>query len=90
VRPEDLYEHATDQREMQRLPARVNSIEPLGAETMLLMAVEGSGEEIVARVGRDTLLPPGAKTDIFLDPAGLHLFDKTTTNAITQESGSSP
>jgi multiple sugar transport system ATP-binding protein len=90
VRPEDLYEHATDRREMQRLPVRVISIEPLGAETILLMALERSGEEVVARVGRDTRLSPGAKTDIFIDPAGLHLFDKTTTNAITQESGSSP
>jgi multiple sugar transport system ATP-binding protein len=89
VRPEDLYEQAPDQREMQRLPARVISIEPLGAETILLMALEGSGEEIVARIGRDTLLSPGAKTDILLDPAGLHLFDKTTTNAITREGGSS-
>jgi multiple sugar transport system ATP-binding protein len=90
VRPEDLYEQANDRREMQRLPARVNSIETLGAETMLLMAIEGSGEEIVARVGRDTHLSPGAKTDVLLDPAGLHLFDKTTTKAITQEGGSSP
>jgi multiple sugar transport system ATP-binding protein len=83
VRPEDLYEHAPDQREMQRLPARVISIEPLGAETILLMALEGSGEEVVARIGRDTVLSAGAKTDILLDPAGLHLFDSITTNAIT-------
>jgi multiple sugar transport system ATP-binding protein len=87
VRPEDLYEHATDQREMQRLPVRVISIEPLGAETILLMALERSGEEVVARVGRDTLLSPGAKTDILLDPAGLHLFDKTTTIAIAPGGG---
>jgi multiple sugar transport system ATP-binding protein len=89
VRPEDLYEHAADQREMQRLPVRVISIEQLGAETILQMALEKSGEEIVARIGRDTLLSPGAKTDILLDPAGLHLFDKATTNAITQGGGSS-
>jgi multiple sugar transport system ATP-binding protein len=85
VRPEDLYEHAPGQREMQGLPTRVISIEPLGAETILLMALEGSGEEIVARIGRDTMLSPGAKMDILLDPTGVHLFDKTTTNAISRE-----
>jgi multiple sugar transport system ATP-binding protein len=85
VRPEDLYEHAPDRREMRGLRARVISTEPLGAETILLMALDGSGEEIVARIGRDTMLSTGAKTDILLDPAGVHLFDKTTKNAIPRE-----
>jgi hypothetical protein len=40
---------------------------------------------MVARIGRDTVLSPGAKADILLDPAGVHLFDKTTTNAIARE-----
>lgn len=85
VRPEDLYEPAPDQREMPRLPARVVSTEPLGAETIVLMALEGSGEEIVARFARDTFLAAGARTDILLDPAGVHLFDPMTTNAISRE-----
>jgi multiple sugar transport system ATP-binding protein len=85
LRPEDLYETAPagGPAEIARLPARVVAVEPLGAETLLLVALDGSNEELVARIGRDTDLSSGERLDIALDSAALHLFDPATTRAIT-------
>ena len=83
IRPEDLYEEPTGpmggKREAMRV--RVQTVEPLGAET-LLMLTGGSGEELTARIGRETALRPGAEADLFLDTAEIHLFDPKTTKAI--------
>ena len=64
------------------LPARVVAVEPLGAETLLLMALDGSNEELMARIGRDTALRSGERIEIALDTAAIHLFDPATTKAI--------
>ncbi len=84
VRPEDLYESApaVGSVEVARLPARVVAIEPLGAETLLVVALDSSNEELIARVGRDTGLRSGDRFDIALDTAAIHLFDSATTKAI--------
>jgi multiple sugar transport system ATP-binding protein len=84
VRPEDLYESAPagGSMEVARLPARVVAVEPLGAETLLVVALGGSNEELIARVGRDTGLSNGDRFDIALDTAAIHLFDSATTKAI--------
>ena len=60
---------------------RIQAVEPLGAETLLMLSGV-SGEEITARIGRDTALRPGAETDLFLDTAEIHLFDPKTTKVI--------
>ncbi|HEX3499573.1 MAG TPA: sn-glycerol-3-phosphate ABC transporter ATP-binding protein UgpC [Stellaceae bacterium] len=84
VRPEDLYEAAPSppQAAMVELAVRVDAVEPLGAETLLVLSLDGSPEELVARIGRDTALRPGERIDIKLDAAALHLFDATTTRVI--------
>ena len=64
------------------MPARVVAVEPLGAETLLVLSVDGSGDELVARVGRDTALRSGDRHEVALDVAALHIFDPTTTKAI--------
>ena len=81
VRPEDLYETAppADLSEVARLPARVVAVEPLGAETLLVMALDASSEELIARIGRDTALRSGDRLDVALDTAAIHLFDPATT-----------
>jgi len=84
IRPEDVYESPPPgaSESFVRLAARVVAVEPLGAETLLVLALEASGEELVARVGRDTRLRRGDRHQVALDAAALHLFDSTTTKAI--------
>ena len=84
IRPEDLYETASAgaAAEIARLPARVVAVEPLGAETLLLVALEVSNDELIARIGRATALKSGDRLDIALDTAAIHLFDPGTTKAI--------
>jgi multiple sugar transport system ATP-binding protein len=84
IRPEDLYEStsAGGPQEVTRLPARVIVVEPLGAETLLVVALDASNDELIARIGRDTALRSGDRVDIALDTAAIHLFDSVTTKAI--------
>ena len=84
IRPEDLYETAPAGGDAQiaRLPVRVVAVEPLGAETLLVVALEGSNEELIARIGRDTSVRSGDRLAIALDTAAIHLFDPATTKAI--------
>ena len=83
VRPEDLYEAVpAGAAHFARLPVRVVAVEPLGAETLLVVALDASGEEVIARIGRDTALCAGDRFDVALDIAAIHLFDPVTTKAI--------
>src|SRR5262245_8753902 len=61
IRPEDLYEISSAKLggRAAQLPARIVAVEPLGAETLLVLATEVSNEELIARIGRDTALRPG-------------------------------
>ena len=53
IRPEDLYEFAPsdDAGRFAHLPVRVTAVEPLGAETLLVMALDGSDDDVIARGG---------------------------------------
>jgi ABC-type sugar transport system ATPase subunit len=84
VRPEDLYEFVPpgDPSQFAQLPVRVDAVEPLGAETLLMASLDGSTAEVIARVGRDTALRRGDRLELALDTAALHLFDPATTKAI--------
>ena len=84
VRPEDLYERSPPDREadLLALSARVEAIEPLGAETLLIVRLEGLEEEVVARVGRDSTAVAGAPLTLHLDTTALHLFDPETGRAL--------
>jgi len=84
VRPEDLYEvePAGVASCFARIPARVIAVEPLGAETLLVLTLADSKEEVIAQVGRRTALRSGATATIGLDTTALHLFDPATNKAI--------
>ncbi|HET7097388.1 MAG TPA: sn-glycerol-3-phosphate ABC transporter ATP-binding protein UgpC [Casimicrobiaceae bacterium] len=84
IRPEDLYESlpAASATSIARVPARVTAVEPLGAETLLVLALAGSDDEVIARIGRDTNVKSGERIDIGVDGAAVHLFDPATTKAI--------
>jgi multiple sugar transport system ATP-binding protein len=82
VRPEDLYEVPPPglQDRTVALPVRVEAVEPLGAETLLVLSFED--EELIARIGRDTGLRGGDRVAIALDAGAIHLFDPKTGAAL--------
>jgi len=84
VRPEDLYASlpAADSGRFASLPARVIAVEPLGAETLVVMTLQGSDEELMARLGRDNVWRAGDAVEIAVDSAAIHIFDPETTRAI--------
>ena len=55
IRPEDFYDNAglTQGLVTERISALVSAVEPLGAETLLLIRVAGLEDEVMASVGRD-------------------------------------
>jgi multiple sugar transport system ATP-binding protein len=83
IRPEDLYE--APRGGFPQLSARIVAVEPLGAETLLVFTIEGSAEEAIARVGRETRLHVGDHASLYLDSAAIHLFDPATGSAIARD-----
>jgi multiple sugar transport system ATP-binding protein len=84
IRPEDL--ELTDVAQLNDvdatvLPATISGVEPLGAETMLVVDVPESGE-MIARLNRDVSVRPGDAVGLRFDPDAVHLFDAETTRAI--------
>jgi len=85
IRPEDLYEASPrpgDDRVAPMTGARVVAVEPLGAETLIVLTLEGMGDDLIMRGGRETRLRPGDLMTLMLDTAAMHLFDTMTTRAI--------
>jgi multiple sugar transport system ATP-binding protein len=87
IRPEDLYERAEAADAGYRVPIafRALAVEPLGAETLLVLALEGRDEEVIARVGRETSVKMGDNVTIGLDTRAVHLFDPATTRVIPRD-----
>ena len=75
IRPEHVYERPPPGI---AAPAwaefRVTVVEPLGAETLLTLALD-DGPELIARVGGDSRAALGDTLRVALDPACVHLFD---------------
>jgi multiple sugar transport system ATP-binding protein len=63
--------------------ARVDAIEPLGAETLLLVAADGF--EATARLGRDVAARVGDLVTLSFDPGAVHLFDPATGIVIAKD-----
>ncbi len=85
IRPEDLYE--TPPRpgdDCVPLTTQVGAVEPLGAETLLVLTPDGTAD-IVARVGRDTSARVGERKTVLLDTAAVHLFDAATQRVIPRD-----
>ncbi len=84
VRPEDLYETGTDVPggPPLLLEVKVEAVEYLGAETLLLLTLGQGGPELVARIGRFTNARAGQWIKIALDMGTLHLFDPKSGRAI--------
>jgi multiple sugar transport system ATP-binding protein len=86
VRPEDIYERTSrpDDTSLLAIATRVAAVEPLGAETLLVVEAEPA-QEIIARIGRVTQLRPGDQTSLLIDTKAIHLFDAETTRAIPRD-----
>ena len=84
VRPEDIYETVPPDLGSRAgaLPVHVIAVEPLGAETLAVLRLEGSGTEAIARVGRESSLVPGEAATVFVDLGQIRLFDPATTGVI--------
>jgi multiple sugar transport system ATP-binding protein len=87
IRPEDLYEGSPRPGDDRLVPIamRVVAVEPLGAETLLVLTPHLATDEIIARIGRETKLRPGDDATIILDTTTVHLFDAATTLAIARD-----
>lgn len=92
IRPEDLYvaEPRADGGCYASIKVGVESVEPLGAETILLLRCDGSGVEITARVERTAPVRAGGIVDIFIDLRACHLFDPDTQLVLTRRSEVDP
>lgn len=86
IRPEDIYEAVPPEisARVVQLPVKVVAVEPLGAETILVLALIGSGEELLARIVRNSRLALGDQAEIMLDAAAIHLFDRQTGRAVAR------
>jgi multiple sugar transport system ATP-binding protein len=87
IRPEDLYEISPRPGDARLVPIamRVIAVEPLGAETLLVLTLDGTQEEIIARIGRETRLRPDDRATLLLDAAAIQLFDAATTRVIARD-----
>lgn len=87
IRPEDIYIDTVDAdvQHHTSLTVEVVTVEPLGAETLLILETQ-TGEEIIARVGRDTQARAGDKREAFIDLSASHIFDPKSTNVLRRTS----
>ncbi len=84
IRPEDLSDRRPEGAiaGYVAVPARVIAVEPLGAETLLILNVEGVEEDITARVGRDSSRQVGDPAGVGFDVRAVRYFDPQTGAAI--------
>ena len=75
IRPEELV-WIGDRDEAAALRGRAIAVEPLGADTLVTIAVAGA--EIAARLPPRSIRHTGETVALSLDPARLHLFDRAT------------
>ena len=81
VRPEELQLHEW-REDRNTLRGVVSAIEPLGAETLLMVALEGDAGEVMARLHRDVRGSIGDRVGLTIPDRALYLFDALTEKAI--------
>jgi len=83
-RPEDIYEPGEEPagRSTAEIRGRVLAVEPLGAETLLVLSMDGVEGDVIARVGREAKAAAGEIARLRIDTTAIHLFDPETTRAI--------
>ena len=79
VRPEDL---AVGEPGADAIATEVTAVEPLGAETIALLRIDGSEAEMTARLGRDATVRVADRLHLRPDLAKARLFDAGSGNAL--------
>jgi multiple sugar transport system ATP-binding protein len=82
IRPEDLHEQAPHTVTDGSLSTRVVAVEPLGAETILVLSLPGRNSELTARVSWDSPARVGDLLAVGFDQAALRFFDAEDGRAI--------
>jgi multiple sugar transport system ATP-binding protein len=86
IRAEDLHLQAGDipQTALGKIRGRAFAVEPLGAETILVVE-SASGVEWTARLPRTVTVRAGEQVELFFSPQSLYLFDRQTGNTIPRD-----
>jgi ABC-type sugar transport system ATPase subunit len=79
LRPEHLHLAPASPADLA-LPATLQLVEPLGAETLITARIGAS--DVIARVAAGFHQPPGAALVLHLDPQHLQLFDGSSGQAV--------
>ena len=82
MRPEALTLAEADTSASARLRGVVEVVEPLGAETIVGVAVGGDGERVVARLPGHHALHVGGAIELAPDLQRLHLFDRANERSL--------
>ena len=88
IRPEDMYlpgQAPAGREHLATITAKISVVESLGAETILILALEGGAvgtPEFAARVGRDCRARRGDRIEILVDLAALHVFDRQSGSSV--------
>jgi multiple sugar transport system ATP-binding protein len=84
IRPEDVHDaHFVPKGidEAAKFTAKVNVVEPLGAEVYAY--IENGGKEMVARLDPRTTARTGQSIDVVADMGKMHIFDRESEKALT-------
>lgn len=82
IRPEDLHEKQPDPA-WQPVEGEVVALEALGAEVILVLAVQGlARKELSARLDRHYRATVGSLQRLYVDVSEIRLFDPETTIAV--------
>jgi multiple sugar transport system ATP-binding protein len=81
IRPEELDIAPTDYTG-PALAGTLAAVEPLGAETLLVVDLDEGAGEVTARVHRDVAAPVGQQIRLRYSQAAVYLFDAATEKAL--------
>ena len=87
IRPEDIFlpDSSPSYATPVAVEMEVRAIETLGAETVLILGIEGIDQRITARVGREAKAQRGERIRLGVDLGSALLFDPVTTQAIENQ-----
>ena len=82
IRPEELGLLEGTASDANALRGTVSAVEPLGAETLVVLDLDGQAGEVTARVHRDVQLALGDAATLGFAGTALYLFDAKSEKAI--------
>jgi multiple sugar transport system ATP-binding protein len=83
IRPEELLLHEHGAGGNAAMKGTVSAVEPLGAETLVVVDLDAGTGEVIARLHRDTPARLGDQVSLSAPAAALYLFDGASGRAIS-------